>query len=212
MTGKDRSVAGSAATSRTAIPPGTRDVLPEEMRELRAIGDVLRAAFEEAGYGEVHTPALEYEEVLLLGDARAAGARYRTFDEHGSMYNTPPVFSIYVSMLVTRWLLHDVGGLETQHAHNGEKAGLLYAAIDESGGFYRGHADVGSRSLMNVTWRLPTEDLERAFINEAAAEGLVELKGHRSVGGIRASIYNAMPVEGVRALAGFMRGFAAERG
>ena len=83
MSGHHRSVAGKPATSRTAIPPGTRDVLPEEMRELRAIGDRMRAAFEEAGYGEVHTPALEYEEVLLRGDARAAGARYRTFDERG---------------------------------------------------------------------------------------------------------------------------------
>jgi phosphoserine aminotransferase len=137
---------------------------------------------------------------------------YRTFAEHGSMYNTPPVFSIYVSMLVTRWLLQEVGGLEAQHARNREKAGLLYAAIDDSVGFYRGHADHGSRSLMNVTWRLPNEDLDKAFIAQAADEGLVELKGHRSVGGIRASIYNAMPVEGVRALAGFMRGFAADRG
>src|ERR687889_566669 len=85
MTGKDRSVTGTPATSRTAIPPGTRDVLPEEMRELRAIGDRLRAAFEEAGYGEIHTPALEYEEVLRLGDASAAGARYRTFDERGDV-------------------------------------------------------------------------------------------------------------------------------
>jgi ATP phosphoribosyltransferase regulatory subunit len=85
MTGNDRSVAGDAATSRTAIPPGTRDVLPEEMRELRAIGGRLRAAFEDAGYGEVHTPALEYEEVLLRGDARAAGARYRSFDEQGAV-------------------------------------------------------------------------------------------------------------------------------
>jgi ATP phosphoribosyltransferase regulatory subunit len=85
MTGKDRSVAGSPATSRTAIPPGTRDVLPEEMRELRAIGGRMRAAFEDAGYGEVHTPALEYEEVLLRGDARAAGARYRSFDEQGAV-------------------------------------------------------------------------------------------------------------------------------
>ena len=81
----DRSVAGPPATSRTAIPPGTRDVLPEEMRELRAIGDRMRAAFEDAGYGEVHTPALEYEEVLLRGDERAAGARYRTFDEQGAV-------------------------------------------------------------------------------------------------------------------------------
>src|SRR4051795_585705 len=85
MTGGHRSVAGTAATSRTAIPPGTRDVLPEEMRELRAIGDRMREAFEAAGYGEIHTPALEYEEVLLRGDERAAGARYRTFDEQGAV-------------------------------------------------------------------------------------------------------------------------------
>ena len=85
MTGQDRSVAGTPATSRTAIPPGTRDVLPEEMRELRAIGGRMRAAFEDAGYGEVHTPALEYEEVLLRGDERAAGARYRSFDEQGAV-------------------------------------------------------------------------------------------------------------------------------
>lgn len=85
MTEQHRSIAGKPATSRTAIPPGTRDVLPEEMRELRMIGDRLRVAFEEAGYGEVHTPALEYEEVLLRGDERAAGARYRSFDENGAV-------------------------------------------------------------------------------------------------------------------------------
>jgi len=85
MTEQDRSVAGQPATSRTAIPPGTRDVLPEEMRELRAIGDRMRACFERAGYGEVHTPALEYEDVLRRGEERAAGARYRTFDESGAV-------------------------------------------------------------------------------------------------------------------------------
>jgi ATP phosphoribosyltransferase regulatory subunit len=85
MTERHRSVAGTPATSRTAIPPGTRDVLPEEMRELRAIGDRMREAFEGAGYGEIHTPALEYEEVLLRGDERAAGARYRSFDEKGAV-------------------------------------------------------------------------------------------------------------------------------
>jgi ATP phosphoribosyltransferase regulatory subunit len=85
MTGQDRSVTGTPATSRTAIPPGTRDVLPEEMRELRAIGDRMRESFEGAGYGEIHTPALEYEEVLLRGEERAAGARYRSFDEQGAV-------------------------------------------------------------------------------------------------------------------------------
>lgn len=134
---------------------------------------------------------------------------YRTYVEHGSLYNTPPVFSIYVLMLVTRWLCDDVGGLDEQLAQNLEKAGELYRAIDESEGFYRGHAEPGSRSLMNVTFRLATEELDRAFVAEAAAAGMVELKGHRSVGGIRASIYNAMPVAGAVALADFMRAFAA---
>src|SRR3954447_27046969 len=85
MTGNDRSVGGMPATSRTAIPPGTRDVLPEEMRELRSIGDRMRETFDGAGYGEIHTPALEYEEVLLRGDERAAGARYRSFDDQGAV-------------------------------------------------------------------------------------------------------------------------------
>jgi phosphoserine aminotransferase len=133
---------------------------------------------------------------------------YRTYVANGSMYNTPPVFAIYVLMLVTRWLMHEVGGLEKQLEHNREKAALVYDAIDESEGFYRGHADAGSRSLMNVTWRLPTEELERRFLHEAAAAGLVELKGHRSIGGIRASLYNAMPLAGAQALADFMRAFS----
>ena len=137
---------------------------------------------------------------------------YRTYAEHGSRYNTPPVFAVYVLMLVTRWLREEVGGLAAQESRNREKAALLYDAIDGAGGFYRGHAERASRSLMNVTWRLPSEDLEARFVAEAAAEGLVELKGHRSVGGIRASIYNAMPAEGVRTLAAFMAEFARRNG
>ena len=137
---------------------------------------------------------------------------YRTYVEHDSMYNTPPVFAIYVLMLVTRWLRDEVGGLEKQADANREKARLLYTEIDESDGFYRGHADAGSRSIMNVTFRLPSEELDRRFVAEAAAEGLVELKGHRSVGGIRASLYNAMTIEGTSALADFMRAFAEANG
>jgi phosphoserine aminotransferase len=133
---------------------------------------------------------------------------YRTYVEHGSRYNTPPVFSIYILMLVTRWLRDEVGGLEAQRAANRAKAAALYETIDGSEGFYRGHAHAASRSLMNVTWRLPTEDLERAFVHDAAEAGMVELKGHRSVGGIRASLYNAMPLAGARALADFMHSFA----
>lgn len=132
---------------------------------------------------------------------------YRVHAQNRSLYNTPPVFAIYVVMLVTRWLLENIGGLEQMHAINQQKAQMLYDAIDRSEGFYRGHAQPDSRSLMNVTWRLPTEELEAQFVKEAKEAGLHELKGHRSVGGIRASIYNAMPIEGVRTLVGFMEEF-----
>lgn len=137
---------------------------------------------------------------------------YRTHVQHGSTYNTPPVFAIYMLVLVTRWLRNEIGGLERMHERNREKAALLYGAIDGSEGFYRGHAARSARSLMNVTFRLPTEELERSFVAEAAANGLVELAGHRSVGGVRASIYNAMPPEGVRALRAFMDGFRERHG
>jgi phosphoserine aminotransferase len=157
--------------------------------------------------------------VIVRGDllARAPSdlptmMNYRTYVEHGSRYNTPPVFSIYVLMLVTRWLRDDVGGLDRMLARNRAKAGLLYDVLDGSGSFYRGHARDGSRSVMNVTFRLPTDELEGTFLSEAATGGMIELKGHRSVGGIRASIYNAMPIEGVRALAAFMREFHERHG
>jgi phosphoserine aminotransferase len=132
---------------------------------------------------------------------------YTVHVEHRSLYNTPPVFAVYVVMLVTRWLLENIGGLEQMHAINRQKAQLLYEAIDRSEGFYRGHAQPDSRSLMNVTWRLPSEELEAQFVKEAKEAGLHELKGHRSVGGIRASIYNAMPIDGVRTLVEFMEHF-----
>lgn len=129
---------------------------------------------------------------------------YRVQVKNKSLYNTPPVFAVYITMLVTRWLLDEIGGLDNMAAINRQKAHLLYDAIDRSDGFYRGHAQPDSRSLMNVTWRLPTEELEKEFVKQAQARGLYELKGHRSVGGLRASIYNAMPVDGVQALCDFM--------
>jgi len=134
---------------------------------------------------------------------------YRTYAEHGSLYNTPPVFAIYVLMLVTRWLRDEIGGLEAMAKIDERKASMLYDAIDGSDGFYRGVAEPGSRSRMNVTFRLPSEEQERAFVEQASTEGLMELGGHRSVGGIRASIYNAMPVKGVQALRDFMERFRA---
>ena len=176
--------------------------------EIESYGLLYAGAQKNAGPAGV-TVAIVRDDLLgRIPDDLPTMLDYRTYVEHGSMHNTPPVFSIYVLMLVTRWLRDEVGGLEQQHGCNVEKSGLVYDAIDGSGGFYRGHADVGSRSLMNVTWTLPTPDMETRFVAEATAEGLVELKGHRNIGGIRASLYNAMPLAGAQALAGFMRAFA----
>jgi phosphoserine aminotransferase len=136
---------------------------------------------------------------------------YRLQAENNSLYNTPPCFTIYVVGLVLQWL-KELGGLEAVARRNAAKAGVVYRAIDESGGFYRGHAESASRSAMNITFRLPSEDLEKQFAKQAEAEGLVGLKGHRSVGGIRASVYNAFPEAGCEALAGFMREFQRTQG
>jgi phosphoserine aminotransferase len=135
---------------------------------------------------------------------------YAVHAENGSMYNTPPVFAIYMLGLVTRWLI-DQGGLAAIAAMNERKAGKLYAEIDRTG-FYRGTAQKESRSLMNVTFRLPTEDLEKQFVKESENAGLDGLKGHRSVGGIRASIYNAFPEAGIDALTDFMKEFERRNG
>ncbi len=132
---------------------------------------------------------------------------YRTFVKNGSRPNTPPVFAVYVLGLVCRWVRDTMGGLEAMARHNAVKAGMLYDVIDGSGGFFVGHARPECRSAMNVTFRLPTEELEKVFVQGAARHGLVDLKGHRSVGGIRASIYNAMPLAGVEALRDFMLDF-----
>ena len=135
--------------------------------------------------------------------------RYLRYDiqaDKGSMFNTPPVFPIYMLGKVLRWM-RDQGGVAAMERQAEEKAGMLYDAIDGSGGYYRCPVDTGSRSVMNVVFRLPNEELEKTFLSEADAAGLLNLKGHRSVGGIRASIYNAMPSEGVEALSTFMSDF-----
>jgi phosphoserine aminotransferase len=135
---------------------------------------------------------------------------YNTQAKERSLYNTPPVFAIYVMRLVLKWLV-DQGGLEVVKRRNEEKAKVLYDRIDSTE-FYRGHAKPDSRSLMNVTFRLPSEELEKQFVTEATKAGLDGLKGHRSVGGIRASIYNAFPKEGVETLVAFMKEFERTNG
>jgi phosphoserine aminotransferase len=137
--------------------------------------------------------------------------RYATHAKERSLYNTPPVFAIYILHLVLEHLLAE-GGLAEMERRNRRKAEKVYAAIDGSGGYYRGHAQPDSRSWMNVTFRLPSEELEKTFVKESTAAGLDGLKGHRSVGGIRASIYNAFPESGVDALVDFMADFQRRNG
>jgi phosphoserine aminotransferase len=137
--------------------------------------------------------------------------RYATYAEKNSMYNTPPCFAIYTVQLVLKWLEESIGGLDKMAALNRKKAGLLYDTIDTSG-FYTGTTEIESRSLMNVTFRLPSEDLEKTFVAEAMQNGLGGLKGHRSVGGCRASIYNPTPVAAVDALVDFMKVFEGKHG
>lgn len=132
---------------------------------------------------------------------------YKKMEAGNSMVNTPPTFAVYMLGLVTDWLLNEIGGLDKMQAINQKKAKMLYDVIDASNGFYKGHADKAYRSMMNVPFRLPSEELDNKFKTDAAAVGLTSLGGHRSVGGLRASIYNAMPVAGVEKLVAFMEDF-----
>jgi phosphoserine aminotransferase len=136
---------------------------------------------------------------------------YKTHSDGNSLYNTPPAYCVYMIELVLEWLQGE-GGLEKITARNEAKAKLLYDAIDGSGGFYRNPVDKRYRSRMNVVFRLPSEDLEKRFVKESEQAGMLGLKGHRSVGGMRASIYNATSIDGVRVLADFMGEFARKNG
>jgi len=136
---------------------------------------------------------------------------YETHIKKNSMFNTPPVFAVYVIGLVAKWLKKQ-GGLEKIYGINKEKAGLIYNLIDKYPDFFKGHAKENSRSLMNITMRLPNEDLEKLFVEEASKNDMYGLKGHREVGGLRASMYNALPMESAKALAEFMEDFYKRHG
>ena len=136
---------------------------------------------------------------------------YKTLAESGSLHNTPPCYSIYMVGLVLKWL-KGLGGLDAMYKMNQEKASLVYNAIDQSGGFYKGHARTDARSIMNVPFRMPNEELEEQFVKEAKKADLIGIKGHRSVGGLRASIYNALPLASVKALVTFMQEFQKKAG
>jgi len=137
--------------------------------------------------------------------------RYDIHAKNDSLFNTPPSFSVYMVNLVLRWLKNN-GGLAAAEKRNAEKAALIYETIDLSKDFYKGHALKDSRSRMNITFRLPSEELEKTFAAEATKQGMIGLKGHRSVGGIRASVYNAMSLEGCMALTDFMKVFQSKNG
>ncbi|MDG2207042.1 MAG: 3-phosphoserine/phosphohydroxythreonine transaminase [Pirellulales bacterium] len=170
-------------------------------------GVLYACAQKNAGPAGVTAVIMREEMVGDLDEKLPGMLSYRNHADNNSCYNTPPTFGIYILKLVTDWLIHTVGGLEKMHALNRDKAALLYQQIDSSDGFYTPHAHPDCRSLMNVTFRLPNDELQSQFIEQAADRKLHSLKGHRSVGGIRASIYNAMPREGVERLAEFMSKF-----
>ena len=164
--------------------------------------------------GPAGVTAVIIREDLLASsqDSLPGYLNYRNHVEEDSLWNTPPTFAIYMLDLVTQWLLNDIGGLDAMYDINCRKAKMLYDVIDASDGYYQGHAQPECRSIMNVTFRMAHAELDKKFLTEAEAAGLSNLKGHRSVGGMRASIYNAMPVEGVAALRDFMQDFASKNG
>jgi len=172
-------------------------------------GLVYACAQKNAGPAGV-TVVVMRKDLIDLADENIPGyLHYKNHHENDSEWNTPPTFAIYVLGKVARWLRDDIGGLANMEDLNRQKSQSLYKIIDESNGFYRGHAQSDCRSLMNVTFNLPSDELTAKFVTEAGSHYLAALKGHRSVGGIRASIYNAMPREGVEALGNFMVDFAS---
>ncbi|HKR13709.1 MAG TPA: 3-phosphoserine/phosphohydroxythreonine transaminase [Pyrinomonadaceae bacterium] len=188
-----------------------------------ASSDILSRAIPAAKYGLIYAGAqknigpsgvtlviIRDDLLQRIPDGLHTMLDYRTHVENNSLYNTPNTWGIYIINLVCKWI-QEKGGITGMERENEDKARLLYDAIDATD-FYRGHAGADARSTMNVTYRLPSEELEKKFTAEATAQGLDGLKGHRSVGGIRASIYNAFPREGVEALVSFMKEFERKNG
>ena len=218
----NNTIEGTQYRRLPAVGPGARDVplVSDTSSEMfsRPI-DVARHGLVYAGAQKNMGPAgltlvIIRDDLVERSAAKSAALptmlNYAVHAENGSLYNTPPAFAVYALGLVMKWLLAQ-GGLAAIGAINERKAATLYAEIDRTG-FYRGTAQKGSRSLMNVTFRLATEDLESLFIEQSTSAGLDGLKGHRAVGGMRASIYNAFPEAGVGALVSFMREFEQKHG
>lgn len=176
-----------------------------------AFGLIYAGAQKNMGPAGVCMAIIRNDMLEMIPDSLPSMLSYKTFAGKNSMFNTPPCFAIYTIQLVLKWLEETIGGIEEMEAENHRKGERLYSVIDSSG-FYRGTAEPESRSLMNVTFRLPSEELEKEFIQAALENDMGGLKGHRSVGGCRASIYNATTLEAVEALTDFMKTFEREKG
>jgi phosphoserine aminotransferase len=179
--------------------------------EAQKFGLIYAGAQKNVGPAGVCLVAIRQDLLDLVPNSVPTMLRYDTHAAKNSLYNTPPCFAIYTLDLVLKWLEETIGGLDKMAAINQKKAALLYDLMD-AGGFYRATAEPDSRSLMNITFRLPNEDLEQQFVQQALENGLGGLKGHRSVGGCRASLYNAVSMEAVEALVDFMKTFETKKG
>jgi phosphoserine aminotransferase len=177
--------------------------------DFKGIGAIYAGAQKNIGPAGVTLVIMRNDLVEASAEGLTTMLSYKTHVKEKSMYNTPPCFAIYIIKLVMDWIENN-GGLAGIEKINNEKARTIYGAIDGSNGYYRGTAAQADRSKMNVTFRLPSEELEEKFINEAKKAGFIGLKGHRSVGGCRASLYNAMSLAGVEELTKFMKKFAVD--
>jgi phosphoserine aminotransferase len=186
------------------------DILSRKF-DANKFGVIFAGAQKNLGPAGVTVVIMRKDVLDLCADGIPSMVSYKTHAKKDSLFNTPPVFPIYAIGKVLKWV-KGLGGLEAMERINREKAGLVYGAIEGNPDFYRSPIQADCRSMMNIVWRCPTEELEQTFVAEAKAAGLSGLKGHRSVGGCRASVYNAHPMEGVQTLAGFMNDFAQKNG
>jgi len=191
------------------VADASSDILSRAI-DVNRYGIIYAGAQKNIGPSGVTVVIMRDDLLQRIPEGLATMLDYRTHTENKSLYNTPNTWGIYIISLVCKWL-QEKGGIAAMERENEQKARPIYEAIDATD-FYRGHADVDCRSTMNATFRLPAEELEKKFVSEATAQGLDGLKGHRSVGGIRASIYNAFPHEGIQALVSFMKDFERRNG
>lgn len=197
------------AANATLICDASSDFMCRPL-PMEKYGMLYACAQKNAGPSGVTAVIIREDLVAKSAETLPGYLSYKKHSDENSLWNTPNTFGIYVVDLVCQWLEEEIGGLAKMEALNRKKSGLLYEVIDASGGFYKGHAQPANRSLMNVTFRLPSDEIQEKFLAEAKAKKLTDLKGHRSVGGIRASIYNAMPLAGVELLRDFMKEFRAK--